>query len=159
MDTTDKITYIRQHSIAGRIHRLSRLLNTLNEHRWASDGYDGVKSAHIQLLLNIDQEGTTNRLLAQRAGLTKQTMSRMVKDLQESGYVQVENNPNDSRAVNVSLTDRGNAFVHYLAGAVDDLNKALIQVVGSDNFTIFSNILKLILDFIERRQSQLNQAK
>ena len=146
---------IQQKNIAGRIHRLSRMLSGLSEHRWATDGYPGVRSAHVQLLTNLDPDGTRNTVLAQRAQITKQTMGRLVKELGESGYVLVLPDKTDNRAQQVQLTDRGQAFLTYLAGTLVDLEQALGQVVGKEELADFTATLQKILVFTESRRQQL----
>ena len=58
--------HIGQRNLAGHLHRLSRTLSALSEHRWARDGYPDMRSAHVQLLRNLDETGTRGTVLAQR---------------------------------------------------------------------------------------------
>lgn len=146
---------VQQKNIAGHIHRFSRILSGLSEHRWAADGYPEVRSGHVQLLSNLDPAGTRNTVLAQRAQITKQTMGRLVKELAESGYVSISPDKTDNRAQQVQLTERGRAFLTYLVTTLGDLERVFTQVVGADKLSDFTNTLQTLLTFLEARRQQL----
>lgn len=143
-------------NLPGHIHRLSRLLSNLSELRWQADGYSDIHSAHIQLLRHLDVEGTRSTVLAQRAQVTKQTMSRLVQELTRSGYVKTVPDPADSRAQQVKLTERGQAFLHYLVTALTDLERTLAQVLGEENLISFNQTLQALLTFADTRWQQLS---
>lgn len=146
---------IAERNLAGHLHRLSRLLGALSEHRWARDGYADVRSAHVQLLRNLEPAGTSPTTLAQRAQVTKQTMGRLVKELVASGYVAGAPDPADGRAVRVVLTARGQAFLAYLAGALSDLERAFAGVLGPARLAEFAAATQQLLAFAEKRQAEL----
>lgn len=151
------IQHVQQKNIAGHLHRFSRLLSSLSEHRWATDGYPDVRNAHVQLLRNLDPGGTRNTVLAQRAQITKQTMGRLVRELSEAGYVSVTPDPSDSRAQQVQLTDRGQRFLVYLASTLSDLEQAFVSTVGEFRYADFTTTLHELLRFVEQRQQQISQ--
>lgn len=156
MDIHESLSHqVQQKNIAGHLHRLSRTLNSLSEHRWASDGHPDVRSSHVQLLRNLDPQGTRSTVLAQRAQVTKQTMGRLVKELAGSGYVSVRPDPTDSRAQQVQLTDRGRDFLGYLATTLIDLEHAFARVLGEKRLADFMATLQELLAFVELRRQQL----
>lgn len=146
---------VKKKNLAGQIHRFSRMLSGLSEHRWAADGYPEVRSSHVQLLSNLDPAGTRNTVLAQRANITKQTMGRLVKELAQSGYVSIHPDKTDSRAQQVQLTGRGQAFLTYLATTLADLEHVFTQVVGTDKLSEFTDTLQTLLAFVEERRQQV----
>lgn len=144
-----------QYNLAGQLHRLSRMFSLLSEHRWARDGYSDVRSAHVQVLRNLDPAGNRSTVLAQRAQVTKQTMGRLVKELTASGYVCNEPDPADSRASLVQLTQRGQQFLTYLAGTLADVEGALARVLGTERLTEFAAATQELLAFAQKRQQEL----
>ena len=108
----------------------------------------------MQLLRNVDPDGTRNTVLAQRAHITKQTMGRLVKELTHFGYVVVTPDPTDNRAQRVLLTARGTAFLTYLAATLADLTQAFTNLLGEDRLADFSQTLRDLLAFAETRQQQ-----
>ena len=155
MSTPPFADQIAQRNLAGHLHRLSRHLSTLSEHRWARDGYGDVRSGHVQLLRHLDPGGTRSSVLAQRAQVTKQTMGRLVKELAGSGYVAVAADPDDSRAGRVQLTARGTAFLQYLAGTLTDLERAFGQVLGPERLADYMATTQVLLTFTEKRLQEL----
>ena len=146
---------LSQFNLAGQLHRLSRMFSLLSEHRWARDGYSDVRSAHVQVLRNLDPAGTRSTVLAKRAQVTKQTMGRIVKELTASGYVSNELDPADSRASLVQLTQRGQQFLAYLAGTLADFEGALAQVLGAARLTEFATATQELLAFAQKRQQEI----
>lgn len=146
---------IADKNLAGHVHRLSRQLAQLAEHRWAADGHPAVRSGHVQLLRHLDAAGTRATVLAQRAQVTKQTMSRLVQELAASGYVALAPDPADRRAQLVRLSPRGEAFLVYLATTLQDLEAALGQVLGAARLAEFSATLRELNCFAEARWQQL----
>ena len=104
-----QIEDIRQHHI-GRLLLLAQrafsasMLNKLRERR---NDISGVGIAHTNLLANVDLEGTKITTLAERAGMTKQSVGELVKDLEARGYVERTADQHDRRAVLVRFTDAG----------------------------------------------------
>ena len=146
--------HIQQKNIAGHLHRLSRLLGNLSEHRWAKDGYPDVRTGHVQLLRNLDSGGTRNTVLAQRAQITKQTMGRLVKELADLGYVSIMADPTDKRAQRVQLTAHGTAFLTYLGTTLIDLDRAFTSLLGKARLADFSQTVQDLLAFAEAQQQQ-----
>ena len=147
---------IGEKNLAGQFHRFSRLLAQLSEHRWATDGHPTMRSGHVQLLRNLDSDGTRATLLAQRAQVTKQTMGRLVKELSLNGYVTLAPDPTDSRAQLVRLTARGTEFLTYLVTTLHDLESAFTRVLGEARLAEFTATLKQMTAFVDDRRQQLS---
>src|SRR5690348_4370446 len=91
-----------------------RLLSILKRQfeAWAiteleNHGYDDFKMGYMPLLMNIHPEGITNNELAKTAKVTKQAMSKVVKELVEAGYITTEIHGRDKRSSIISLTTKG----------------------------------------------------
>jgi DNA-binding MarR family transcriptional regulator len=85
--------------------------------RLADRGYQGVRIGHIPVFAGLDPDGTRVTDLAERGGMTRQMMGRLVRELEGLGYVRTRTDPADQRAVIVSLTERGTEL-HEAASAV-----------------------------------------
>ena len=109
-------------------------------------GHPDLKAGHLPLFANIDAGGTRINELADRADVTRQMMGRLVKELEELGYVETAVDPADARAVIVTLTERGGRFRRDAdkamaqltrryekdlgAAAVADLHETLRRLIG-----------------------------
>jgi DNA-binding MarR family transcriptional regulator len=77
--------------------------------RLALRGYDDFPFASASLLWLMDEGGTRSTVLAQRAGVTKQAMSQLVRLMERQGYLEQVPDPTDTRAKVVRMTERGEA--------------------------------------------------
>jgi DNA-binding MarR family transcriptional regulator len=78
----------------------------------AASGYGDLQPSHsaaVQLLW-AHAEGLRLTALAERAHVTKQTMSALVDQLEHAGYVKRVADPADGRAALLRLTARGQKF-------------------------------------------------
>jgi DNA-binding MarR family transcriptional regulator len=72
------------------------------------EGYAPLTARHLQVFENIDpHEGSNIVQLAHSAGISKQAMSKLVKDAAAEGFLNVMPNPLDSRFIVVQLTAKG----------------------------------------------------
>jgi DNA-binding MarR family transcriptional regulator len=76
----------------------------------ASRGFNDVTPAFSSLMPLLDATGARPTALAQRAGITKQAISQLVRELEVRGYVEQVADSTDTRAKIVRLTKRGVAL-------------------------------------------------
>lgn len=87
----------------------SRIYGALPAH-----GYDDLRAAHSAVLRHIDPEGSRITTLAERAGMTKQSMGYLVDSLVGAGYLALGPDPLDGRAKLARLTPRGEGAIEVL---------------------------------------------
>jgi len=78
--------------------------------RLTARGFDGMTPAFASLIPLLDADGARSTVLAQRASVTKQAISQLVRELETRGYVEQVRDPTDTRAKIVRLTKRGVAL-------------------------------------------------
>ncbi|MDA0166907.1 MarR family transcriptional regulator [Solirubrobacter ginsenosidimutans] len=84
-----------------------RAMNEQAIGRLADRGHPEVRYAHGNVFQYLDDAGTRVSVLAQRAGMTKQSMAQLVEHLETHGYVERVPDPADGRAKLVRVTPRG----------------------------------------------------
>src|ERR1700678_494320 len=100
--------------------------------RLALRGYDDFPFASASLLWLMDEGGTRSTLLAQRAGVTKQAMSQLVRLMERQGYLEQAADPSDTRAKVVRMTPRGEAVRTACVEVRDELNQSMARMVGGE---------------------------
>lgn len=75
--------------------------------RLRAAGYEEVRPGHGCVFRHISAEGSRLTELAERAGMTKQSLGEVVADLEQLGYVERAGDPDDRRAKIIRLTERG----------------------------------------------------
>ena len=93
-------------------------------------GHRAVRTGHIPVFANTDADGTRITELAARAGMTRQMMGRLVRELEDHGYVASRVDPADQRAVIVTLTNRGWDFCHDAQEVMAELEAEYGDLLG-----------------------------
>src|SRR5579859_624223 len=70
-------------------------------------GHSTFTLAHLSLLPHIEPEGTRASVLAERTGMSKQSVAQLLSELEADGYIQREPDAKDGRAAVVRRTSRG----------------------------------------------------
>ena len=92
---------------------LQQALRSANDQivaRLTSLGYRGINPSHTAVFSNLDATGTRAVTIAQRAGMTRQGISTLIRELEAAGYVIVQSDPEDGRASLVRLTSLGEQY-------------------------------------------------
>ena len=77
------------------------------------------------------ERGTRSTVLAQRACVTKQAMSQLVRLMEKQGYLEQVGDPSDTRAKIVRMTARGEAVRTACVEVRQELNQELAQAIGA----------------------------
>ncbi len=97
------------------IRQVNRLVNSEISRCVEAKGYKDLSSRHLSVLDNVDLTGTNIVTLANRAGITKQAMSKLVKELVTQGLVEVVQDKKDSRVLLVFVTNIATELMHDLS--------------------------------------------
>ena len=73
----------------------------------ATQGFGDVTLAQGRIAARIDEDGMRLTTLAEAAGVTKQTASALVDQLERAGYVERVADPTDARARLIRIAQRG----------------------------------------------------
>jgi DNA-binding MarR family transcriptional regulator len=106
-------------AMTGRLHR-----------RLAERGHPQVRAAHGAVLQFLDDAGTRVGVLAERAGMTKQSMAELVGHLEAHGYVERVPDPADGRARLVRATARGREVFAIARELVAEVEAELVERMG-----------------------------
>src|SRR5205814_3776828 len=96
-------------------------------------GFTDLRPAHGNVMEQlIHEDGLRISTLAERSGMTPQSMGELVDELERRGYVQRRPDPADRRAKPVFLTARGRAAADVSGVAVRDQERQLRDRFGED---------------------------
>ena len=73
--------------------------------------------------------GERPSVIAERAGVSKQAVNHVLRDLEHLGYLELRPDPDDSRARLVELTERGRALVDAMFEAAAATEQALVATL------------------------------
>jgi DNA-binding MarR family transcriptional regulator len=101
--------------------RTVRAVNDQIIDRLTALDHPGIRGAHTAVFTNLDADGTRAVTLAQRAGMTRQAMSNLIRELETAGYLEVRPDPADGRAALVFLAPPGEKFCLDAAEVIAEL--------------------------------------
>lgn len=136
-----------------RIARLAREIYEAAQARvyggLAGEGFAEIRPAHSAVFRNIDPEGTRASDLAQRAGITKQSVAYLVEGLEADGFVETVPDPADGRARLVRLTRRGHAAYAALVRLSEAVDADLTSVLPEGRLELIRRDLAAIVRRLE----------
>ena len=127
-DTTARC---RPENLAILLREPFRAMTARLQRRLAATGHPEVRTAHGAVLQFLDDAGTRVSVLAERAGMTKQSMAQLVAHLEAHGYVERVADPADRRAKLVRATARGRAVFAVARELAAEIEAELTERLGA----------------------------
>ncbi|MFZ6655362.1 MarR family winged helix-turn-helix transcriptional regulator [Undibacterium sp. TJN19] len=112
-------------------------------------GFDDVRPAFSAVLRNLPANGARVVDLAQRAGMTKQSMGYLVDQMLAAGLVEIAPDLQDRRANTVRLTNRGEAVVATGIALSKLYESNLAQLVGEAKLAQLRSTLHEIYQLLD----------
>jgi DNA-binding MarR family transcriptional regulator len=142
---------LEQH-LAQRQHSLIRLLGLLKKDmdcriiaKLQHKGYNNFKLGDLVLIVNIEPQGTINNELAKKARITKQAMSKVVKNLEAEGYISTCKHASDNRASLINLTDEGKKLVICASESFQEIQQEYTRIIGEQDAEALKQVLKTLV--------------
>jgi DNA-binding MarR family transcriptional regulator len=132
-----------QQPLARLLIRAGRAFNAQTSAKLEALGYRAFGGVQGGLFAQIDPDGTRLTTLAERLGITKQSVSQIVSDLERSGYVQRLEDPTDRRASLVRFTERGWKFCQ-------DINRVRVEAEAEYEAVLGKDAMQTLRDLLER---------
>ena len=104
-------------------------------------GYKGFSLSHISVTRNLDLEGTRATELARRAGITKQSMSELIQQLESNGIVERRPDPADGRAKIVFFSKAGLTWLEAFRASLHNAETCMIHELGQETVSALKHAL------------------
>lgn len=119
---------------------------------WATEnlickGHEEMKLWYLPLIMNIGPDGITNNELAKKSHMTKQAMSKIVKELLQLGYIETCTCDDDKRCSNIFLTEKGKFFALSCRQSVLNIEEIYRNQLGTEKFEQVKEVLLEIIAF------------
>lgn len=119
---------------AEAIHR--RIIRELN-----AAGFEGLSLAHMAVFRYPSPDGVRPGVLAERAGMSKQAMNRLLGALEDLGYMMRSDAPHEGRARIVHFTKRGHAAYAKAIEVLRDIEREWNAELGPRDFAKLKELL------------------
>jgi DNA-binding MarR family transcriptional regulator len=112
--------------------------------RLTEAGHPAIRPGHGCVFRFIHEGGSRLTELAESSGLSKQSVGEVVDDLEELGYVERAQDPQDGRAKVIRLTEQG-ADAHRTAlGIFADIEREWAKRYGAERVATMRELLEEI---------------
>ena len=117
--------------------------------RWlVESGHDDLQPSHLAVIQPLwdAPEGLRLTALASAGRITKQSMGALVEHVEKAGYVERVPDPDDARAVRISLSARGRKFGRSIRTFVRGVEAEWAERIGPRRFDELKAALELLRD-------------
>ena len=130
------------------VDRLLRLLATDMLREAHRRGHTQIRPAHDPVFATLPSEGARASDMANRAGITKQSMGEAIRDMVALGLVEMTEDPSDRRAKLVTFTEAGMEVAQGGKRYMYQLEQEWIEKFGEDNYETTREVLEGIIDMM-----------
>lgn len=134
------------------IDKAHRALQNDMVHAAQRGGYPQVKPAHNAVFATLPASGARATDMAARAGITRQSMGEVIREMVSLGILEMKPDPDDRRAKLVTYTAEGLVMAGAGYGHIVELEQRLADDVGDREY-------EAVRDFLAWLPSALDDGK
>ena len=143
----EQLVEMRQQHIGRLLQQAYRGFNNRAIAKLRQRGHTGLTLAHTLLLSHLDLDGTHITVLADRAGITKQSMGQLVIDLEKRGYIERGVDPSDRRATLIRFTNAGWQFLRDAYEIKKEIEAEYQEMLGVEEMKQLRALLQRLLEY------------
>ena len=154
IEKSASVNDFNQTNVLRLVRQVMRHVNSNIKARLKANGFGELSARHLSVFEFLDVEGTNIVTLARRAGVTKQAMSKFVKEASAAGYVNVLRDTVDTRSLYVTFTAKGTQLMDVMHSEVKNIGENISQnsLISTEEATTgFTTLIKL-LSYFEQNQ-------
>ncbi len=133
------------------VHRAYRELQNDMVRQARAAGYEQAKPAHNSVFATLPLGGARSSDLAARAGVTRQSMGEVVRELVDFGVLEMKSDPDDRRAKLVTYTETGLEQVRAGAAHIVDFDERMVAELGEDGYEQLRYGLRTIVEVLREQ--------
>jgi DNA-binding MarR family transcriptional regulator len=122
--------------------------------RVRSAGFEDLQPMHVMLFRYPTIEGLRPGQLAEQAGLSKQAVNDLLRQLEDLGYLQRKRDPDDGRARLISLTEKGHTLMDFMFTASRQIADEWAEIAGRERLDELRAILVDLVEAQRKRQGE-----
>ncbi|MFL6101366.1 MAG: MarR family winged helix-turn-helix transcriptional regulator [Actinomycetales bacterium] len=126
------------------VHRANRALQNDMVRQAHQAGYTEIKPSFNYVFATLDAVGNRAVEMAAQAGITRQSMGEVIREMVELGLVEMRPDPDDRRAKLVSYTDKGLAQAREGFGHILDLEQKFTAEFGKARYATVRHVLERV---------------
>jgi DNA-binding MarR family transcriptional regulator len=133
------------------VHVANRAMQTDMVRQAHERGYTEVKQAHNAVFGFLGEGGARASVMAERAGMTRQSMGEIIRDLVSLGILEMRPDPDDRRAKVVFYTKKGLELTTGGHQHILDLEERFAEEFGAEPYEHLRTALERITELVSDR--------
>lgn len=106
-------------------------------------------------LLKIDpKEGTRSTNLGPKMAIEPTSLTRIIKLLEDNGYIYKEKTTSDKREVIIKLTEKGLKSRNLSKEVVVNFNKKVVEKIDPEKYAVFKEVMSEIMKIANEMNSK-----
>ncbi|MFI5696037.1 MarR family winged helix-turn-helix transcriptional regulator [Kribbella sp. NPDC051586] len=139
------------------VERASRAMQADMVRRAHADGHAEVKMAHNSVFGTLHAEGARAADMAVRAGITRQSMGEVIRDMVGLDLLEMQSDPADGRAKVVKYSDHGLAVAGDGFRYLGQLERRFAEEFGEQEYEVARDVLARLVDVLARFAAEETQ--
>jgi DNA-binding MarR family transcriptional regulator len=140
--STPELRILDRAPLISLVDRASRALSVDMVREARGRGYPFIRLAHNSVFATLMDRGGRISDMAARAGITKQSMGEVVRELLEHGVLEVSVDPDDRRAKVVSYTEYGLEVTNGGRLHLESLERLFVEEFGEADYEAARRVLE-----------------
>jgi MarR family transcriptional regulator, organic hydroperoxide resistance regulator len=116
------------------------------------DDFNGPQGRILYVLWQQDNLPISE--LGSRTSLAKTSLTTMLDRMEERGYIQRNNAPNDRRQILITLSDKARSLNSKYDEVTDQMNQIFYEGFSDEAIKAFDNDLKHVLENLQKWEEQ-----
>jgi DNA-binding MarR family transcriptional regulator len=108
-----------------------------------------IKHSHNAVFATLLEEGTRASDMAMRAGITRQSMGEVIREMVDLGILEMRPDPEDRRAKLVTYTDAGRELAREGYQHLIELEERFAEEFGEDEYELVRKFLERLVPLLD----------
>ena len=131
------------------VNRANRALQSDMVREAHRQGHPEVKYAHNAVFSTLNEPGARAIDMAARAGITRQSMGEIIREMVSLGILEMRPDPDDRRAKLVTYTKSGLEHARSGYQHIMDLEKRFADEFGDEEYEIVRSFLERLVPLLD----------
>ncbi len=135
--------------LIGLVHRANQALQADMVREARGRGYEWAKHAHNAVFGSLSSNGDRATDMAARAGITRQSMGEVIRELAGLGVLEMAPDPEDRRAKLVKYTQAGREMATAGRQHIIELERRFAEEFGEEEYEIARRVIERVADILD----------
>lgn len=117
-------------------------------------GHPELKPAHNSVFGTLQREGSRAADMAARAGITRQSMGEVIRDMVNLGILEMREDPEDRRAKLVTYSDHGSWVAKDGYEHLAELEERFVEEFGEAEYNTTRDVLTRLVTLLEEMSDE-----